>query len=157
MSGGTAVGLLLIVGGIYGVLVAGSLPGGGIPFVALGAVLIGLGLAAGGRRTNRTRYRPDLWRLPEWLVSASGIVVVGGMVAAALLGAEGLQFSVYPLQMPTVPVLAAGAILVGLVPAWAAPVERRGSASVSVESGPSSDHDLDPGIAPVVLREDRVA
>ena len=125
-SGGTAAGLLLIVGGIYGVLVAGSLPGGGVPFVALGAVLVGVGLAAGGRRTNRTRYRPDLWRTPEWLVSASGFVVVGGMVAASLLGAPGLQFSVYPLTAPTLPVLAAVGILVGLAPAWVAPVERRG-------------------------------
>ena len=68
-TGATAVGLLLLLAGLYGVLVAGSLPGGGIPFVAVGAVLVGAGLAAGGRRTNRTRYRPDPWRLPEWLVS----------------------------------------------------------------------------------------
>ena len=58
----TAAGLLLVLAGVYGVLVAGSLPGGGIPFVAVGAVLVGVGLAAGGRRTNRTRYRPDPWR-----------------------------------------------------------------------------------------------
>jgi len=121
----TAVGLLLVMGGIYGVLVAGSLPGGGIPFVAVGAVLVGAGLAAGGRRTARTRYRPDPWRAPEWLVSASGAVVVGSMVAAGLLGAPGLEFSIYPLAMPTLPALAAAGILVGLTPAWIAPVERR--------------------------------
>jgi len=124
-SGGTAVGLLLVAGGVYGVLVAGSLPGGGIPFVAVGAVLLGAGLAAGGRRTNRTRYRPEPWGLPEWLVAASGALVVGCMVAAAVLGVAGLQFSVYPLHLPTLPLLAAAGILVGLVPAWAAPVERQ--------------------------------
>jgi len=123
-SGGTAVGLLLVTGGVYGVLVAGSLPGGGIPFVAVGAVLLGAGLAAGGRRTDRTRYRPEPWGLPEWFVAGSGAVVVGCMVAAAVLGVAGLQFSVYPLHLPTLPLLAAAGILVGLVPAWAAPIER---------------------------------
>ncbi len=123
-SGGTALGLLLVMGGAYGVLVSGSLPGGGIPFVAVGAVLVAAGLAAGGRRTNRTRYRPDPWGLPEWLVVASGVVAVGGLIAAGVLGATGLQFSVYPLGLPTLPVLAAGGILVGLLPAWVAPVER---------------------------------
>ncbi len=124
-SGGTAAGLLLVVGGVYGVLVAGSLPGGGIPFVAVGAALVGVGLAAGGRRSNRTRYRPDPWGGPEWLVTAAGAVTVGCMVAAGVLNAPGLQFSVYPLALPTLPLVAATGILVGLLPAWAAPVERR--------------------------------
>ncbi|HEX7443951.1 MAG TPA: energy-coupling factor transporter transmembrane component T, partial [Acidimicrobiales bacterium] len=44
-TAGTAAGLLLVVAGLYGVLVAGSLPGGGVPFVAVGAVLLGAGLA----------------------------------------------------------------------------------------------------------------
>jgi len=117
----TAVGILVLLAGIYGVLVASSLPGGGIPFVAVGAVLLGAGLATSGRRTNRTRYRPDLWRLPEWMVSASGAVAVGSLVAAALVGDPGIEFSVYPLASPTLPLLAVVGILVGLVPAWAAP------------------------------------
>jgi energy-coupling factor transport system permease protein len=120
----TAVGILILLAGIYGVLVAGSLPGGGIPFVAVGAVLLGVGLATSGRRTNRTRYRPDLWRIPEWMVSASGTVVVGSLVAAALVGEQSLEFSVYPLTPPGLPLLAVFGILVGLVPAWAAPVVR---------------------------------
>ncbi|HEY4927528.1 MAG TPA: energy-coupling factor transporter transmembrane component T [Acidimicrobiales bacterium] len=124
-SGSTAAGILLLVAGLYGVLVAGSLPGGGIPFVAVGAVLVGGGLATSGRRTNRSRYRPDPWRRPEWLVSASGAVVVATMVASGMLGTPGIQFVVYPLGPPTLPLLAAVGILVGLVPAWAAPVEQQ--------------------------------
>ena len=127
-SGSTAIGLLLVVGGVYGVLVAGSLPGGGVPFVAVGAVLVGVGLGTGGRRTNRTRYRPDPWGMPEWLVGASGLVVVACMVTAGLLGAPGLQFVVYPLGPPTLPILAAVGILVGLAPSWVAPIDRRGGA-----------------------------
>ena len=58
-------------------------------------------------------------------MSASGVVVVGCLVAAGLAGAPGIQFVVYPLGPPTLPVLAATGILVGLAPAWIAPVERR--------------------------------
>jgi energy-coupling factor transport system permease protein len=61
------------------------------------------------------------------MVSASGLIVVGCMVAAALVGAPGLQFVVYPLGPPSLPLLAAVGILVGLVPAWVAPVEQRGT------------------------------
>ena len=120
----TTVGILLLLGGLYGVLAAGSLPGGGIPFVAVGAVLVASGLAASGRRTNRTRYRPDPWRTPEWVVSGSGVLVVTSMVTAGILGVPGLQFVVYPLGPPTLPLLAVVGILIGLVPAWAAPVEQ---------------------------------
>jgi len=122
-TAGTAAGLLLVVAGLYGVLVAGSLPGGGVPFVAVGAVLLGAGLATSGRRTNRTRYRPDPWRGPEWIVSSSGVAAVGTMVAAGVLGVPGIEFVTSPLGPPTLPVLAAVGILIGLVPAWAAPVE----------------------------------
>jgi energy-coupling factor transport system permease protein len=158
-TGGTAAGLLLIVGGVYGVLVAGSLPGGGIPFVAVGALLVGVGLAAGGRRTNRTRYRPDPWRTPEWLVAGSGVVVVAGMVAAGLLGAPGLQFSVYPLGPPTLPVLAAAGILVGLAPAWVAPVERGTSVASRARAARTARADVAGRVttAPVGVPGGRVA
>ena len=136
-TGGTFLGLLLVIGGVYGVLVAGSLPGGGIPFVAVGAVLVGAGLAAGGRRTNRTRYRPDPWGAPEWLVSASGVVAVGALVAAGVLGVAGLQFSVYPLALPTLPWVAAAGILVGLLPARVAPVERRSTSPAADRPRPT--------------------
>ena len=131
-TAGTATGLLLVVAGLYGVLAAGSLPGGGVPFVTVGAVLLGAGLATSGRRTNRTRYRPDPWRGPEWIVSASGVAVVGTMVAAGILGVPGIEFVIYPLGPPTLPVLAAAGILIGLVPAWAAPVE---PGAVSIPGG----------------------
>jgi len=144
----TACGLLLVVAGVYGVLVAGSLPGGGIPFVAVGAVLVGAGLAVGGRRTNRTRYRPDPWLLPEWLVSGSGIVALGTLVVAGVLGVPGLQYVLSPLRLPTLPVVAAVGILVGLVPAWAAPVERTSSARGGPTSRPVAGTAPDTGAGP---------
>jgi len=117
----------------------------------------------------------DLWRAPEWLVSASGVVVVGCMVAAALLGAPGLQFSVYPLVAPTLPVLAAVGILVGLAPAWVAPVDRRcppvervrpvgaaGAPATDATAAPATDADADltvtsPDPVPAALPGDGIA
>jgi energy-coupling factor transport system permease protein len=124
-GGSTAAGLLLVVAGVYGILDAGSLPAGGVPFVAVGAVLVGVGLAAGGRRTSRTRYRPDPWAGPEWIVAASGATAVASLVAATMLGVHGLALQVYPMGLPTLPLLPAAGILVGLVPAVAAPAPER--------------------------------
>jgi energy-coupling factor transport system permease protein len=122
MAGGsTAGGLLVVMVGVYGVLDPGSLPAGGVPFVAVGAILVGAGLTAGGRRTARTRYRPDVWGWPEWLVGASGVVVLLSFVVASVLGVAGLQLVVSPLHFPTLPLLPTAGILVGLVPAVAAP------------------------------------
>ena len=61
-SGATVGGLLLVGVGIYGVIDGGSLFGLGLPILAVAAVLCGVGLAVGGRRTARSRYRPDPWR-----------------------------------------------------------------------------------------------
>ena len=123
-SGATGAGILMILAGVYGVLDPGSLPGGGIPFLAVGAVLVGAGMAVGGRRTDRTRYRPDVWRTPEWGVAASGGAALSSMVAAGVTGVAGLQLEVYPLHAPTLPLLPAVGILVGLLPAAIAPAPR---------------------------------
>ncbi len=128
-TGATSVGLLLVIAGVYGALDTGALPAGGIPFVAVGAVLVGLGMAAGGRRTNRTRYRPDVWRLPEWLVAGSGVVVLSSLIVAPMIGVPGLQMQIYPLQFPLLPLLPAAGILIGLLPAVVAPVDRISSAT----------------------------
>jgi energy-coupling factor transport system permease protein len=160
-TGATAGGLLLVVAGIYGVLVAGSLPGGGIPFVAVGAVLVGAGLATGGRRTNRTRYRPDPWGLPEWLVAGSGTTALLALVISGFLGVPGLEYVLSPLRPPTLPLVAAVGILVALVPAWAAPVERI-SPVVRVAPEPRPADDAAPdgpvtGVAPATLPGGTVA
>ncbi|MBF6557674.1 MAG: energy-coupling factor transporter transmembrane protein EcfT [Acidimicrobiales bacterium] len=120
-SGSSAAGLLLVMAGVYGILDVGSLPVGGIPFLAVGAVLVGAGMAVGGRRTERTRYRPDVWRGPEWAVTASGAAVLASFIAASVLGVQGMQLQIYPLHVPLLPLLPTAGILVGLLPAAVAP------------------------------------
>jgi energy-coupling factor transport system permease protein len=126
-GGSTAVGLLLIVGGVYGALDAGSLPAGGLPFIGTGAALVAVGMMASGRRTSRTRYRPDLWAAAEWAVVGSGAVALISLIVAAASGAVGLNLSIYPLHLPAVPLLPMLGILVALLPAAVAPIESRSS------------------------------
>ncbi len=45
-----------------------------LPMLAAGVLAALLGMAGAGSGVRRTRYRPDPWLLPEWLVAASGAV-----------------------------------------------------------------------------------
>lgn len=125
----TACGLLLVVGGVYGVLDPGSIPAGGLPFVATGATLVAAGMVVSGRRSSRTRYRPDVWAAAEWTVVGSGAVALASLVVATGLGVAGLQLEVYPLHLPTLPLLPTAGILVALLPAVSAPTEERSGAA----------------------------
>ena len=120
-SGATVGGLLLVAVGLYGVLDSGSLFGLGLPVLAVAAVLCGVGLTLGGRRTARSRYRPDPWRQPEWLVAGSGLVALVTMTIARSLDVPGLTISFSPLAFPSIPLLPVVGILIALAPAIAAP------------------------------------
>jgi energy-coupling factor transport system permease protein len=120
-SGATVGGLLLVAVGVYGVIDGGSLFGLGLPVLAVAAVLCGVGLAVGGRRTARSRYRPDPWRQPEWIVAGSGLVALVAMSVAGALDVPGLTISFSPLAFPSIPLLAVVGILIALAPAIAAP------------------------------------
>ena len=120
-SGATVGGLLLVAVGLYGVIDSGSLFGLGLPVLAVAAVLCGIGLALGGRRSARSRYRPDPWRGPEWVVAGSGLVALGTMAAARALDVPGLTVSFSPLVFPSIPLLPVVGILLALLPAVAAP------------------------------------
>jgi energy-coupling factor transport system permease protein len=119
-------GLLGIGVGGYGMLDGGAEQWRGLPTLVLGAAVAVAGLAVGGRRTGRTRYRPEPWALPELLVVASGLVAA---VAAFVTGADdpAILTMVDPLATPPVPWLAVGGILVALAPAWLAPPPPRGA------------------------------
>lgn len=92
---------------------------------ATSALLSGLlvsfaGMVAGHHRVARTRYRPDPWALPEWLVGLGGAVPAGLMLYAVYAELPGLVLP-GPLAAPAVPVLPVLALLAGLLPAVAAP------------------------------------
>jgi energy-coupling factor transport system permease protein len=113
LTGGLAVaGLLACTAGLYWTLTGGSESFGGGSAFAAGLVALTASMALAGRRNPRSRYRPDPWRLPEWLT-----VGVGAVVLLAFVGTSAdLQASVYPLRAPSLPVLPALAILACALP-----------------------------------------
>lgn len=120
-TGATLAGLLALAAGLYGLLGAAAPGALGLPVLAAGSALLAAGLFAGGRRTVRTRYRPDRWGAPEWVVAASGALAIAGVVVAGRLDPGSLAPSVFPLEAPTLPWAALAGIAAGLVPAVAAP------------------------------------
>ncbi|WP_330300888.1 energy-coupling factor transporter transmembrane component T [Streptomyces sp. NBC_00503] len=117
----TLGGLLGMCAGTYGLLAAeGAVYG--LPILLIGLALALAGLRLGGRRSIRTRYRPDRWGLRSWLVAGSGAAVAALLIRAASLDPEGLRPGVIPLVAPALPLWPAAVILIGLLPAFVAPV-----------------------------------
>jgi energy-coupling factor transport system permease protein len=113
-------GLLGACVGIYGLLDGTASVWLGMPMLLVGMATAAAGLHVGGRRSGRTRYRPDPWALPEWLVAGSGIVAaVAVFVDVHLSPADFFLASV--TELPPVPLLACGGILVAMLPAFVAP------------------------------------
>lgn len=117
----TLGGLLGVCAGTYGLLAAEG-AGFGLPVLLVGLALALAGLWLGGRRAARTRYRPDRWGVRAWLVSASGAAVAGLMIAASASLPGALHPPAVPLTAPPLPLWPAAAVLLGLLPAFLAPL-----------------------------------
>jgi energy-coupling factor transport system permease protein len=122
-----ATGVVLLAGmcglciGAYGLLDS-SVPGPlGLPTLLVGSGLCLLGLALGSRRVGRSQYRPDPWKLPEWMVAASGIVPAVVLVAGIGFDTSTLNPSTNPLVWPSMPLVPTLAILVAALAGVAAP------------------------------------
>ncbi len=98
----------------------------GVPSLILGLLLCGTGLALGGRRVRRTSYRPDPWRLPEWLVAGCGLVSAALLFVSESYDPAALNPSLYPLTWPGLPLIPTGAILIAIIAGFAAPVPPAG-------------------------------
>ncbi|WP_210586770.1 energy-coupling factor transporter transmembrane component T [Streptomyces sp. GESEQ-35] len=116
----TLGGLLGVCAGTYGLLTA---EGGtyGLPVLLAGLAAALAGLHLGGRRSLRTRYRPDPWNARAWLVTASGAAVAAALTLAATHNPAALHPGLVPLVAPTLPLWPAAAVLLGLLPAFIAP------------------------------------
>jgi energy-coupling factor transport system permease protein len=146
----TLAGLLGLCLGLYGLLDAGSATPFGLPLLGLGLAAATAGLILGGRRCPRTRYRPDRWSSREWAVAGSGIAAAAITVAVAGTW-EGSGLRPELNALPGLPPLPAAALLVALVPAWAAPRPEDSSAAqdpTSPEATPELDGASRPEGAP---------
>jgi energy-coupling factor transport system permease protein len=107
--------------GAYGLLDATVPPAAGVGGFAGGAALCIAGLAMGGRRVSRSRYRPDPWRWPEWAVVGCGVTSAVVLCLNVGYNPAALNPGLYPLQWPSLPLLPAAAILTAGLAALAAP------------------------------------
>ncbi|MGC5363954.1 energy-coupling factor transporter transmembrane protein EcfT [Streptomyces sp. DT24] len=123
----TIGGLLGVCAGTYGLLAAqGAVYG--LPLLLAGLVAALAGLRLGGRRSVRTRYRPDRWGGRAWLTAASGAAVAVAMIWAGGTDPDALHPGVVPLTAPVLPLWPAAATLIGLLPALVAPTPPMASA-----------------------------
>ncbi|MFF4584239.1 energy-coupling factor transporter transmembrane protein EcfT [Streptomyces sp. NPDC001388] len=113
----TLGGLLGVCAGTYGLLAAAG-AGYGLPLLLAGLAAALAGLRLGGRRSPRTRYRPDRWTPRACLTAASGIATAVLLTLAATTDPAALHPGVVPLTAPTLPLWPAAAVLLGLLPAF---------------------------------------
>lgn len=113
--------------GTYGLLDSSTSPWLGFPTLGLGVVLAAAGLGLGGRRTTRSRYRPDPWLAAEWLVAGCGVFAAATFLA---LGSDpALHPPSSPAPVPGLPLIPLLGALVAALPAVLAPAPARAVAS----------------------------
>lgn len=114
-------GLVGICIGTYGLLDSTAPRLLGVPLL-VGGVAVGWGgVVLSGRRVSRSRYRPDPWSAPEWVVAGVGLLVAGVVIAVSVVDPNDLYPSLQPLSWPAVPVVPGVSIVLGALPAWLAP------------------------------------
>ncbi|MDP4013700.1 MAG: energy-coupling factor transporter transmembrane component T [Candidatus Nanopelagicales bacterium] len=126
-----AVTAVLVITGLFGAVIGlyallqGASPGVegvpvlGWPMLLAGTLMAILGGIFAGRRVLRTRYRPDPWGLPEWIVSTLGFVPA--VVFVALGSAQILVGPASPPAWPDVSIGTTLAVIVAAFPAIASP------------------------------------
>jgi energy-coupling factor transport system permease protein len=125
-------GLLGVCVGVYGLLAGTSAGWAGLPMLLTGCLLAAIGMYFGGRRTGRSKYRPDPWALPEWLVTGTGLAAAIAMFVAVETDPAEL-FLASVTQIPPVPLLACAGILIAIAPAFLAPPLPRGDRTEPVQ------------------------
>jgi energy-coupling factor transport system permease protein len=114
-------GLFGLCLGTYGLLDTSTPRVLGAPAFALGLALCAGGLFLGGRRIQRTSYRPDPWELAEWSTVLTGVIAAAATIVTGMQNASALNPSVFPLAWPTLAMPAAAGILCAMLPAVLTP------------------------------------
>lgn len=140
----TLGGLLGVCAGTYALLAAEG-AAYGVPLLLSGLLLAMAGLRLGGRRSVRTRYRPDRWGARAWLVTASGVAVAVVMIRAGEHFPTALHPPASPLTAPGFPLWPAAGLLLGLLPAVVAPVPPPSAAAVPPAGRGAGRHDSGSG------------
>jgi len=130
-------GIVAITIGAYGALADGSPMWLGLPLAIAGCIAAVVSLRMAGARAVRTRYRPDPWAWQEWVVSASGVAAAIVMTWAVASGVVGVLAQIIPPTWPTLPLIPALGIAVGLLPVIVAPPLPRRRATAAQRTRPT--------------------
>ena len=122
-SGLALVGLLGVLGGLYGLLDASAGGALGLPLLAVGAALAAASLVVGASRERRSGHRRDRWRWPETVTATAGAVPAVVLVVGSVQSWEGIIATPSP-GLPPLPLPVVAAVLLAAVPAWLTPRPR---------------------------------
>ena len=114
----TLSGSIAMLASTYSLIDTGGPAALGLPLLIVGAGLTATGFVLGARRGGRTRYRPDPWRAPEWLVVGCGVTAA---IAVAVAPLASVYPNTSPPAAPGLPLLPFLGLLVAALPAWLSP------------------------------------
>lgn len=137
------VGLIGICIGVYISLDATAPVTVTVPVLLIGCAAAGAGFLLAGRRVERSRYRPDPWRLAEAVTGVSGLATAALMIAGGAVASTGagdvLHPSVIPLMWPQVSWMLFIGILAGILPSFLTPAPRT-LADIDEVADANTDH-----------------
>ncbi len=113
--------LSLALIGVYSLLTAGMSAYFAILILFIGLLLGGVTLWRAGRTRIRTVYRPDIWALPEWLVSVAGVAVLGIFLTARAPADQALVLTPELNTWPALPLWGLLVFAIACTPAITSP------------------------------------
>lgn len=119
------VGSILLLVGLYGLLGTGGSTWWGPVLLLAGVGSTMTSVAMAGRRSIRTRYRPNRWRIADIGTALCGVGVAVCFVAAAALFPAAMDPSTTPAVWPSLPILGVLGIAMSAAPAYFTPPQPR--------------------------------
>ncbi len=114
-------GLVFATIGVYGLLGTGAATWWGPALVVVGIASATTSLVLAGRRSIRTRYRPNAWSASDIGTAAIGVVVAGLFLMAAAISPETMTTSTSPPMWPALSVPAVVGVVLAALPAFITP------------------------------------
>lgn len=132
------VGLVGVGVGVYAVADVGAPRPLGLPVLAAGALLLSVGMVVSGRRVERSRYRPDPWGAPEWVVVTLGALVAVAASVVAVVNPEALGMPLDPLGWPAAPPVLVVALAAAALAGYLTPLPPPTGAGLVVAHDPGA-------------------
>lgn len=120
-------GLLFTTVGAYGLLGTGAATWWGPTLIAFGFAFIITSLVLAGRRSIRTRYRPNVWHPSDAVTAFIGAAVATVFLVASNVSPSVLAPSVSPPTWPSLSLLTVTGLVIATFPAFMTPTPPKGA------------------------------